>query len=72
VKYYRVHTNHGVTFVKEEAFFRFQGGLTAQWGRAWRRVRTRSIEHARKIGQHRRMGNLDWRQRHHMWRLLER
>ena len=52
MKTYYVHKNAGkFIFVKEESFFISQGGLTAKWGRAWRKVQADSIEHARLIGQ---------------------
>jgi len=48
---YYIHKNSGnAIFVKEESFFIQQGGLTAKWGRAWRKVQADSIEHAREIG----------------------
>lgn len=52
MEYFRIHRNAGdAVFVKTESFFRSQGGLTESWGRGWTRVRARSIEHARKIGE---------------------
>lgn len=41
----------GSVFVKEAGFFRSQGGLTEEWGRAWVPVHANSIEHAREIGK---------------------
>lgn len=49
---YYVHRNDGgAVFVKEANFFEQQGGLTEKWGRAWKKIRATSIEHAREIGQ---------------------
>jgi hypothetical protein len=50
VKYYRVYANAGVVYVKEEGYFRYQNGLAERWGNVWKRVRAKSIEHARKVG----------------------
>lgn len=46
--YYIHHNGHSV-FVKEAAFFIQQGGLTEEWGKAWRQVWARDIEHARTL-----------------------
>lgn len=44
-----VHKNSGeALFVKEADFFRSQGGLTEQWGKAWTPVVARSIGEARR------------------------
>lgn len=52
MKTYYVHKNAGEKiFVKEEEFFISQGGLTAKWGRAWRKVQAESIEDARLVGE---------------------
>lgn len=37
-------------YVKEGHFFESQGGCTAEWGKAWRKVRATSIEDARRQG----------------------
>lgn len=51
MKYYRVYVNAGHAYVKEEGYFRYQGGLVERWGKdVWKRVRARSIEHARTVG----------------------
>jgi hypothetical protein len=48
---YMVHVNSGrATFVKERQFFLDQGGGTQPWGKAWKKVRARSIEEARELG----------------------
>lgn len=48
---YYVHTNcGGATFFKTAEFFASQGGLTQDWGKAWRLVQASSIEDARRIG----------------------
>lgn len=51
-----VHCNcngTGAIFVKEAGFFESQGGLTADWGKAWKPVVAKSIidarEEARKV-----------------------
>lgn len=51
-KTYYVHRNSGdAVFVKEVEFFKEQGGLTERWGKAWRKVRAYTIEHARTVGE---------------------
>ena len=45
-----VHFNGATVFVKEAEFFRSQGGLTEDWGRAWRPITARSIGEARRKG----------------------
>jgi len=52
MKDYYVHRNDGnAVFVKDGDFFIEQGGLTNSWGKAWKKVRADSIEHARLIGE---------------------
>ncbi len=46
---YYVHHNGAAWFVKTADFFKQQGGLSAPWGKAWRPLEARSIEHARKL-----------------------
>lgn len=50
MKYYRIYANAGVVYVKEEGYFRSQNGTNERLGKAWKRVRAESIEHARKVG----------------------
>lgn len=50
-KLYYILEGHGAVYVKDGAFFKSQGGLTAAWGRAWRPVRAHDIEAARALGQ---------------------
>lgn len=38
------------TYVKGAQFFKDQGGLTAEWGKNWKKVEAESIEDARAIG----------------------
>lgn len=45
-KYY-VWFNGAAWFVKEADFFERQGGLTKEWGKAWKPIYATSIEHAR-------------------------
>lgn len=45
-KYYW-HWNGSVYFIKEAEFFEAQGGLTAEWGKAWKPIEADTIEHAR-------------------------
>jgi hypothetical protein len=52
LQHFYVHHNGACVLVKEAEFFRFQGGLTAQWGKAWRGpIEAESIEDARKKGE---------------------
>lgn len=44
-----VHWNGGAWFVKEAHYFKFQGGMTAEWGKAWQPIQAMSIEHARAL-----------------------
>jgi hypothetical protein len=46
--YYIHHNGHSV-FVKEAALFTQQGGHTQDWGKAWKPVWARDIEHARTL-----------------------
>jgi len=39
----------GAVFVKTEVFFKEQGGLTQKWGKAWKRIQARSLDHAREV-----------------------
>lgn len=45
-----VHWNGAAIFVKAGLFFQQQGGLTEEWGKAWRSVEANSIEDAREKG----------------------
>jgi len=46
-----VHYNGASVFVKEAEFFKSQGGLTADWGKAWRGpIAAESIHEARMKG----------------------
>lgn len=38
-------------FVKTEAFFKDQGGLTEDWGKGWTPIGAESIEDARERGK---------------------
>lgn len=50
-KVYMVHVNWaGSVFVKEQDFFREQGGFEKPWGKAWQQIEAESIEDARKKG----------------------
>lgn len=46
-----VHFNGAAHFVKEAEFFQDQGGLTSEWGKAWKPVVALSIEDARKMSE---------------------
>jgi hypothetical protein len=46
--YYIHHNGHSV-FVKEAALFTQQGGHTQDWGKAWKPMWARDIEHARTL-----------------------
>jgi len=46
-----VHFNGAAHFVKEAKFFEEQGGLTSDWGKAWRPVVAISIEDARALSK---------------------
>lgn len=47
---YYVHINSGNSaFVKDEAYFIEQGGLTEPWGKHWKLIRAEDIEDARSI-----------------------
>jgi hypothetical protein len=45
-----VSRNAGAVFVKTADFFHQQGGLSQEWGRAWRPVQAASIGEARRKG----------------------
>ncbi len=47
-KLYYVLVEPSAVYVKEEEFFKVQGGLTEKWGRFWKKVRAASIEDARR------------------------
>lgn len=50
MKDYYYHINSGdAVFIKEGKFFKDQGGLTSDWGKAWKPIKARSLDHARKI-----------------------
>lgn len=49
---YRILLQSGAVYVKEEAFFCEQGGLTEPWGQRWIAVQADSIEHARLLGKY--------------------
>lgn len=44
---YYVVFNGGAWIVKEAKFFVSQGGLTQEWGKAWKPIYADSLEHAR-------------------------
>jgi len=46
---YYIHNNGSHTFVKEEEFFKQQGGEVNPWGKSWIRVEATSIEAARAM-----------------------
>lgn len=48
---YYVHFNGAAVFVKEAEFFKSQGGLTEDWGKAWKWLEADGIEHARLLGE---------------------
>jgi|SRR3990172_9228548 len=49
---YFIHRNcAGCVFVKVGKFFVDQGGLTEEWGQGWTKIKAKSIEDARRIGQ---------------------
>lgn len=39
----------GAIFVKDGDFFVQQGGLQEKWGRAWKKIQAKSLDHAREI-----------------------
>ena len=47
---YYVLVKPWAVYVKEGHFFESEGGHTAEWGKAWRKVRATSIEDARRQG----------------------
>jgi hypothetical protein len=47
--------NGGAHFVKEVNFFIEQKGLILDWGKRWRPVEAKSIEHARQLST-----EMDW------------
>ncbi|MEB6160132.1 hypothetical protein MXF36_10105 [Pseudomonas aeruginosa] len=49
--YFVMRNAGGAVFVKHGPFFRDQGGLTQDWGKGWTRIKARSIEHARQVGE---------------------
>ena len=52
MKFYYIHQNcSGIIFVKTEAFFIEQSGLSQKWGRCWQKIEAKSIEDARKKGE---------------------
>ena len=54
--FFYIHTNSGNSvFVKTEKFFKQQGGLTEKWGKAWTKINASSIEHARSIGENKKL-----------------
>jgi hypothetical protein len=40
----------GSVFVKDFDFFVSQGGLRDAWGKRWRFIAARDVEHARRVG----------------------
>lgn len=55
MKSFYYHINSGnAAFVKTEAFFIDQGGLTEPWGKAWTKIQARSLDHAREIANSKR------------------
>lgn len=49
--HYIIRNPGQAVFVKEGEFFVSQGGLTNEWGKTWKKIKARSIEHAREIGE---------------------
>ncbi len=50
MKKFAIHVNWaGATFVKDYAFFIFQGGLKEKWGKAWKIIVAEDIDAARVI-----------------------
>lgn len=51
MRQFYVHFNGYSVFVKEAQYFRFQGGLTQEWGRAWTGpLEAENVEAARRLG----------------------
>lgn len=48
MKKFYIHWNGAAWFVKEEAMFIKQGGLTQKWGQKWLKIEATSIEDARE------------------------
>jgi hypothetical protein len=51
ITFYVMRNSGQAVFVKEGKFFESQGGLTAPWGRAWKKIKATSIEDARTWGE---------------------
>lgn len=49
-RYYVRHNGHN-WFVKDEQYFRQQGGTEQEWGRAWTPIQATDAEHARYLAQ---------------------
>lgn len=47
---YYVTQNSATVFVKEGEFFKYQGGLTEEWGKHWTALEATSIGDARRKG----------------------
>ncbi|MEQ0846885.1 hypothetical protein ABLS81_23070, partial [Pseudomonas aeruginosa] len=47
--YFVMRNAGGAVFVKHGPFFVSQGGLTEDWGKNWKRIRTGSLKHARQV-----------------------
>jgi hypothetical protein len=50
-KVFFVLCHNGIVYVKEEAFFVSQGGLTEDWGKDWIKVKAFDMEEARDRGR---------------------
>ena len=51
MKFYYILISPWAVYVKDADFFEKQGGLVADWGRDWRKIRATSIENARECGE---------------------